>query len=406
MTSTLSAAQARRIMLAAQGFADPPPAAAPTRAHLKRVVDRVALIQMDSVSVAVRSHYMPLFSRLGPYDVDLLHRAAWEPTPRAPRLLTEYWAHEAALIPVEDWPLFGWRMASRREHRYHRFAFDTADGRRLSRDILAAVADLGPSTSRALETTLGRSSPSRRGTWWDRSDVKNVCEALFAVGELAALRRSGFLRHYGLPADILGSTVAERQVPQDEAIPALLRKAIRALGVATEMDLGDYYRLPIAQTRAVLADLVNTAAVERVTVDGWDRPAYLDPTARHPRRVTRSALLSPFDSMTFFRPRLQRTFGMHYRIEIYVPEPKRQYGYYVFPYLLDESMCARVDLRSDTATGTLQVLGAWAEVGVDRTHVADRLHTDLTRMAQWLGCDRLDIGDRGDLADPLRRVGR
>ncbi|MBJ7290093.1 crosslink repair DNA glycosylase YcaQ family protein [Williamsia sp.] len=399
----LTIERARRIVLAAQGFTDPLPSGPVTRRHLQRVLSRTRFLQMDSVSIAVRAHYMPLFSRLGPYDRDLLDRAAGESTARAPRLLAEYWAHEAALIPVQDWPLFGWRMADYRFGRYGSAVDEPAERSALRVEIATAIADLGPSTGGELEEYLGRRREGpRRGTWWDRSEVKHVCEVMLAAGELSAIRRGGFNRHYDLAANIVGPEIAATVIDRDVAIRTLVGKAIGALGVATETDLRDYYRLPVADTRSAVADLVDSGDLVPVEVDGWDRPAFLDPGARVPRRVERSALLAPFDPLVFFRPRLQRLFDTHYRIEIYVPEHKRVHGYYVFPYLLDETISARVDLKAERADGVLAVLGAFAEDGVDRGHVARSLAADLVSMATWLGLDGVRVGTRGDLAPGLR----
>ncbi|GAA1902408.1 winged helix-turn-helix domain-containing protein [Williamsia serinedens] len=398
----IGSAVARRIALGAQGFADRQPTGDVTRRHLRRVVDRLGVIQMDSVNVAVRAHYMPLFSRLGPYTTSVLDDAAWRSTAWQPRLLTEYWAHEAALIDVDDWPLFGWRMADYRFGRYSRATSESPSQTRLRAEILAAVTDLGPSTGGMLEDALGRRREGpRRGTWWDRSEVKHTCEVMLAAGELAAVRDSTFARHYDLAERVVGEERVGRQIPRDEAVDALMRRAAGALGVAAELDLRDYYRLPVVDARESLARLVEAGDLVPVTVRGWDATAYLDPTARVPRRVTASALLAPFDPLVFFRPRLARLFGMDYRIEIYVPEPKRVYGYYVFPYLWDETVGARVDLKHDRAEGLLRVQSAHAEDDVDRGALAASLADDLQTMAGWLGAEDVVVSDRGDLAAEL-----
>jgi uncharacterized protein YcaQ len=402
---TMALAAARRIALAAQGFADNPPTAHVTRRHLRRVVDRLGVIQMDSVNVAVRAHYMPVFSRLGPYDTAVLDEAAWRSTERRPRMLTEYWAHEAALIDVDDWPLFGWRMADYRLGRYTRATSESPSQTRLRAEVRAAITDLGPSTGGMLEEALGRRRETpRRGSWWDRSEVKHVCEVMLAAGELTAVRDETFARHYDLAERIVGEERVARRIPRDDAVDALMRRAAAALGVATELDLRDYFRLPVADARASLGRLVEAGDLVPVAVRGWDSVAYLDPGARTPRKVTASALLAPFDPLVFFRPRLARLFGMDYRIEIYVPEPKRRYGYYVFPYLWDETVAARVDLKHDRAAGVLRVQSAHAEDDVDRVALAASLAADLRSMAGWLGADDVVVADRGDLARDLRRV--
>lgn len=401
----LSVAQARRIALAAQGFTDPRPAS-PTRRHLQRVLGRIQLIQMDSVSVAVRAHYMPLYSRLGAYDRSLLDKAAWMPTSTSPRMLVEYWAHEAALIPVADWSLFGWRREDYADGRWWKASVieETHPGLRAA--IHSAIAELGPSTSGVLEKHLGHVPAAERGTWWDRSAVKRMCEAMFASGELAATRDTGFARHYCEPADVIDAPTLTEKISRPEAMVELMRRSVRALGIGIEADLRDYYRLPVADARAALAELVASGEVEQVTVAGWKQPAYLDPSARMPRRVEGDTLLSPFDSLIFFRPRVQRLFDFDYRIEIYVPEHKRVHGYYVFPFLMDGELVARVDLKADRAAGVLRVQSAHAEanVGADADEVPVRLAASLHDFAGWLDLDDVLVADRGDLAPALRRA--
>ncbi|OZG26715.1 hypothetical protein BH683_022655 [Williamsia sp. 1138] len=396
----LSASQARRLALAAQGFADRQPAAAVNRRHLQRMLSRTRLIQMDSVSVAVRAHYMPMFSRLGPYDRTVLEQAAWEPTARRPALLAEYWAHEAALIPIEHWPLFRWRMQDYAHGRY-REAIGDKRAADLRTRIREAVSEVGPSTSGMLEDHLGHEKRPKKGAWWDRSQVKYLCEVMFAAGELSATRRSGFTRYYDLAENVVGE-YANLEIPREEAVRSLVAGSVVALGVGTEADIRDYYRLKPGPAREALADLVAAGEVRQVRVEGWDKPAYLDPGAKVPRAINRSTLLSPFDPLVFFRPRTERLFDFHYRIEIYVPEAKRVHGYYVLPYLMGDRLVARVDLKTDRSGNRLLVLGAFAEAGADAPFVADSLATDLSAMASWLGVEQIVVGDRGDLAQALR----
>nr|WP_207839254.1 crosslink repair DNA glycosylase YcaQ family protein [Williamsia soli] len=396
----LSASQARRLALAAQGFADRQPTAAVNRRHLQRMLSRTRLIQMDSVSVAVRAHYMPMFSRLGPYDRTVLEQAAWEPTARRPALLAEYWAHEAALIPIEHWPLFRWRMQDYAHGRYREAVGDKKAAEVRTR-ILDAVSEVGPCTSGMLEDHLGHEKRPKKGAWWDRSQVKYLCEVMFAAGELSATRRSGFTRYYDLAENVVGE-YANVEIPRDEAVRSLVAGSVVALGVGTEADIRDYYRLKPAPARAALADLVAAGEVQQVRVEGWEKPGYLDPGARVPRAISRSTLLSPFDPLVFFRPRTERVFDFHYRIEIYVPEAKRVHGYYVLPYLLGDQLVARVDLKTDRPGNRLLVLGAFAEAGADVPLVAESLATDLLTMANWLGVEQIVVGDRGDLAPQLR----
>ncbi len=360
------------------------------------------MLQLDSVSVAVRAHYAPVFSRLGPYDRDVLDRAAWGPRPS--RLLAEYWAHEAALMSVDDWPLLRWRM---RQYRHGRWRTHVVkENPRLAEDVGAAVAELGPSTAGQIEAYLERGSPRRKGAWWNRTDTKWVAEALFAAGVLTTATRVGFARHYDLVERVLPASVLAREVDDDDAVRELALRAATALGVATEADIRDYFRLAAAQVKPALARLVADGEIERVEVDGWPAPAYLHAGRAVPRRDGGTALLCPFDPLIFFRPRVERLFGFHYRIEIYTPAAQRRYGYYVWPFLLDGNLVARVDLKADRAAGTLRVVGAFAEPDVPRATVAAALNTQLESMAGWLGLGRIDVSDRGDLAGELAAAPR
>ncbi|WP_024441231.1 winged helix-turn-helix domain-containing protein [Mycobacterium sp. UM_WGJ] len=398
----LTAAQARRIAVAAQGFTDPKPTATVTRAHLKRLISRIQVLQLDSVSVAVRAHYAPVFSRLGPYDRTVLDRAAWSHSARSPRLLVEYWAHEAALMAVEDWPLLRWRM---RQWPHGRWGSAIVRANpQLVTDVTAAVGELGPATAGQIEEHLAAASGrAGKGPWWNRSDTKWVAEALFAAGVLTTATRVGFARHYDLVENVLPPQVLAVQVDDDEAIRELVRRAAGALGIATEADLRDYFRLSATQVKPAIAALVAAGELEPVAVDGWDTAAYLRAGQAIPRTDRGTALLCPFDPLIFFRPRVQRLFGFHYRIEIYTPAPKRQYGYYVWPLLLDGELVGRVDLKADRQQGVLHVIGAFAEAGQPRERVAEALATELWSMASWLGLSQVSVGDRGDLVAELRR---
>lgn len=363
------------------------------------MLERTRLIQMDSVSVAVRAHYMPIFSRLGAYERSLLEQAAWKPTARRPTLLVEYWAHEAALIPIEHWPLFRWRMEDFRHGRYREAVGDNRAAA-MRTQIREALSDIGPSTSGMLEDHLGHEKRPKQGAWWDRSQVKYLCEVMFAAGELSAMRRSGFSRYYDLTDNVVGAH-ATIEVPRDDAIRQLVAGSVGALGVGTETDIRDYYRLKPKPARNAIADLVATGEIVKVQVEGWDKPGYLDPAARMPRTINRSTLLSPFDPLVFFRPRAERIFDFHYRIEIYVPEAKRVHGYYVLPYLMGDRLVARVDLKTDRLGDRLLVLGAFREVDADPRIVAEALAADLFEMAYWLGVDHVEVRQRGDLAPGL-----
>ncbi len=397
---SLTVAQARRIAVAAQGFHDTRPAGAVTRAHLKRLISRIQVLQLDSVSVAVRAHYAPIFSRLGPYDRDVLDRAAWSHSAKAPRLLVEYWAHEAALMAVEDWPLLRWRM---RQYRHGRWGTEiVAKNPQLVDDVVAAVTELGPATAGPIEAYLESEPRGRKGPWWDRSDTKWVAEALFASGVLTTATRVGFARHYDLTERVLPPQVLAREVDDAQAVRELTLRAAGALGLATEADIRDYFRLAAAQVKPALAQLVSDGELEQVQVEGWAAPAYLRAGQTVPRADRGTALLCPFDPLIFFRPRVERLWGFHYRIEIYTPAPKRQFGYYVWPFLLDGQLVGRVDLKADRAADVLQVVGAFIEDGQDRVRVARGLAAELSSMAQWLGLSGVTVGRRGDLVPALR----
>ncbi|MCW2590085.1 MAG: hypothetical protein JWQ86_2512 [Mycobacterium sp.] len=398
----LSADAARRVAVAAQGFAEPKPTGPVTRAHLRRLLSRLQVLQLDSVSVAVRAHYAPIFSRLGPYDRDVLDRAAWSHSAKAPRLMVEYWAHEAALMSVDDWPLLRWRM---REYEHGRWGTEIVKKNgRLAEDIVAAVTELGPSTAGQIEAHLEVEQRGRKGPWWDRSDTKWVAEALWSSGVLTTSTRVGFARHYDLSERVLPPEVFARDVDDSEAVRELVLRAAGALGVATEPDLRDYFRLNPKLSKPAVAALVASGELEEVDVDGWAAPAYLPAGQTVPRRDRGTALLCPFDPLIFFRPRVERMFGFHYRIEIYVPQPKRQFGYYVWPFLLDGRLVGRVDLKAERASGALNVVGAFTEPGQDAGYVASALAGELRSMTSWLDLDDVTVGQRGDLVGALRKA--
>ncbi|SDG32749.1 hypothetical protein SAMN05216553_107151 [Lentzea fradiae] len=394
----MSADVARRIALGAQGFTDPRPALA-TRRHLQRVLSRVQLLQIDSVNVAVRAHYMPLFSRLGSYAPALLDEAAWTHSARKPRMLVETWAHEASLVPVADWALFHSGAKKRGWWQNYQTIVDRSP--QLVDDVLAAVKELGPIGAGALEKALMGDSGRAKGPWWDWSEVKRICEVLFGVGVLTTGTRRSFERLYDLTERVIPADVLARKPTPEEGARELVRRAAVALGVATEPDLRDYYRLAPRLSQGAVAELVEEGVLEPVAVDGWRGTAYRHHTATAPRRVTGRALLCPFDPLIWERARTERIFGFRYRIEIYVPEPRRVHGYYVFPFLLDGQLVGRVDLKADRAAGVLRVQSAWAEDGVDRPRVAVELAGELRHMADWLGLEDVLVVQKGDLAAEL-----
>lgn len=398
----LSLAAARRIALAAQGFGGPRPAGAPSVNQITALVKRLGVLQLDSVNVFSRSHYMPVFSRLGPYDRSRLDRISGHGPGAIDRRLVEYWAHEASLIPVELHPLFRWRMADVDRQAWGSIARIAHDEPELVAETLELVAQRGP--VRARDTGAVRPPPTV-GRMWNWHEGKVALEHLFFTGQIAAASRVNFERLYDTVDRVLPAEIRDRPTPtESDAQRQLVRIAAQALGVATEPDLGDYFRLPRAASNARVAELASSDELVPVSVEGWTAPAYLWPAARKPRRVRARALLSPFDSLIWFRQRTERLFNFRYRIEIYTPAAKRVHGYYVLPFLLGETLVARVDLKSDRQRGALLVQGAFAEVGVDRGHVATELAAELSLVAGWLGLQKVVIGRRGDLAAELSAI--
>jgi uncharacterized protein YcaQ len=394
---------ARRIALAAQGFTDPRPTGPVTQRHLLRVLDRIGVLQLDSVSVLARAHYLPVFSRLGAYSRELLDAAAWAHPVRRPRPLVEYWAHEASLVPVQDWPLL--RSGAKKPGWWQRYAALAHRAPELVSAVLDAVKLHGPVGAAALERELGGSPRPASGSWWNRTDMKRICEWLFGIGELTTGTRRGFERLYDLPERVLPPEVLGRRVGPEEAARELIARAGAALGVATEPDLRDYYRLRPERSKQAVTELVEVGVLKPVRVDGWRAPAYVHRAARTPRRIVGASLLCPFDPLIWDRARTQRLFGFHYRIEIYVPEHRRSHGYYVLPFLLDGQLVARVDLKADRSAGVLRVPSAFAEPGIgNRSRVVLELVRALGELAGWLELEGLAPGERGDLVADLAAV--
>ncbi|GAB3602352.1 winged helix-turn-helix domain-containing protein [Microbacterium aureliae] len=400
-TPTLSAAEARRTALAAQGFARPRPAVAGTR-QLNGALARMATLQIDSVNVFARSHYLPLFSRLGAYDTALLDRLLF--TRRPPYV--EYWAHVAAFIPAADWPLFRFRMADNRA-RYGTAPdgwFQTHSA--TVEAVTAELAERGPLRPSEFEQAAPRAG---RGPWWDWDDVKNALEYLWLFGEVAIDGRRGFERRYALAQDVIPAAALARSIPREDAIRELVARASRAYGVATESDLADYWRLKDrGAVRAALRDLVDAGELLPVAVQGWARAgrplrAYLHRDAVIPRRLDAQAILTPFDPVVWFRDRAERLFDFEYRIEIYTPAAQRRFGYYSLPVLIGDDLVGRVDLKADRAAGTLLVQSAWWEHGRPADASA-RLADELRLAAAWQGLERISVGRRGNAADDLADV--
>ena len=386
MSADLSLAEARRVTLAAQGFADPAPHRTVDRRHLKRVFARVGLIQIDSVNVLVRSHYLPPFSRLGPYGAELLERAAYG----GDRFLFEYWGHEASLLPLALQPLLRWRMARARTGigTWRHVARVIAEEPELLARLRAEIAARGPLAASAFEGARGK------GSWWGWSEVKSALEALFWCGEITTAQRKGFERVYDLTERVLPPAIVEAPTPSDaDAQRELVRISARALGIAAERDLRDYFRLDLADARARVAELVETGELESVTVEGLRGPRYLARGARIPRRVEARALLSPFDSLIWERTRTRELFGFDFRLEIYTPQHKRIHGYYVLPFLLGDRLVARVDLKHDRQGDVLRALATHLEPGVRKRDVMPALREQLDAMAGWLGAR--EVGGAG-----------
>ncbi|PPH54052.1 winged helix-turn-helix domain-containing protein [Rathayibacter sp. AY1E2] len=394
MTEQLSPALARRIALAAQGFGP-----RPSRVDARRVraaVDRIRPLQLDSVNVFERSHYLPLLARLGPYDRSLLDAAAFSPD--GPYV--EYWAHEAALVRREDLPLYRWRMEHYRRVRLPEHEGWAHENRATLDWLRAALAD-GPLRASEIE----HEANVRTGPWWGWSDIKRGLEVLFRWGEVVTAGRTRFERSYGLAERLLPSAVLDADVPLPDAVRELVRRAARAHGIGTLGDLADYHRLLQSPTRVAIDELVEAGELERVEVRGWERggrpvPLWQHVDARRPRTLRADALLSPFDPVVWHRPRAELFFGFHYRIEIYTPAEQRVHGYYVLPVLLDDVIAARVDLKSERKRRVLLVQAAWLEPGAP-ADTPERLAALLVEAAAWQGLDAVEVVGRGDLAAAL-----
>jgi hypothetical protein len=387
----ISAAQARRIALGAQGFADKRPSGRVDRRHLRKVLDRMGLIQIDSVNVLVRSQELPLFARLGPHPRSLIHDAT------AAGELFEYWVHEASHVPTDHHHLYRWSMESPRMWRSLERLRRERPG--FLDEVERYVTDQGPIAAGELSQRQGP-----KGSWWDWDDGKVALEVLFHQGRVSARRRpNDFARLYDITERVIPAEILARPtLPERDARKELLLLAARSHGVGTVADLADYHRHK--HCKPLVAELVEEGRLIEVDVEGWKQPAYMHPDAKLPRRITACALLSPFDPVVWNRGRTERLFGFHYRIEIYVPKPKRQYGYYVLPILLGDQLVGRIDLKTDRATRTLLVQSAWREPGVPEIEVAEPIVAELISMAGWLGLERIEVARRGDLSDALRQV--
>ena len=396
----LPAGLARRIALAAQGFADPRPTGPVGTRQLKRLTERLAVLQIDSVNVLSRAHYLPAFSRLGPYPRELLDGLC-----ERRRALFEYWAHEASFLPVRLHPHLRWRMHAAEEHAWGSMVRIQRERPHYVAEVLERVRTDGPLKA----SDLAEPRPDRPGSMWNWHAGKVALEWLFYSGALTARgRTTSFERVYDLTERVLPPEIVQAPTPDEpDAVRELVRTAARALGVATERDLRDYFRLRPQQARTAIAELADASELLPVEVTGWRAQGWLDPEARRPRRVRARALVSPFDSLVWERPRVERIFGFRYRIEIYTPAAKRVHGYYVLPFLLGDQLVARVDLKADRQAGVLRVQAAHAEEGAERALVCAALADELRLLAGWLELDDVAVAERGDLAADLSRlVGR
>ena len=380
----LSIEAARRIALAAQGFGAPRPAQV-FRRHLNREIGRLSLHQIDSVNVLARAHYLPSFSRLGMYDRGLIDQAAWGA--RRDRRLFEYWAHEASLLPLELHPLLRWRMqqADKGEVGWRSMRAFARERRSEAQHVLDRIRAEGPLAASDFENGKGR------GGWWEWGEAKRALEWLFWAGHVTtATRRNSFERVYDLPERVIPRAILDLPTPSlADAHRALLDRAAQAMGVGTATDLRDYFRLSPEPSRRAIAELVEEEALLPVAVDGWRQPAFIHHSARRPRRIEGQALLAPFDPLIWERSRTERLFDFRYRIEIYTPAHKRVHGYYVLPFLMDERIVARVDLKSDRQRSRLLVRKVTLEPQAPND-TYDRLMPELRLMADWLGLESVD----------------
>jgi uncharacterized protein YcaQ len=397
--TTVSASEARRLALVAQGFGSSPRGRVTTE-HLTDAIARLGVLQLDSVNVFERSHYLPIFSRLGTYDTALLDQMLL--APHVPATHIEYWAHEAAFIPVESWPLWQWRMRESRERNEEPDSW-LAQHRKLANELLARLHSDGPATFSQLEGTRNE----RRGSWWDWSDVKRALEYLFEDGAITAIGRTNFQRIYAPVADVIPHHLLATSVDKPVARRTLVLDAVRALGIGVLSDIADYYRFKVAPTKVALDELVEAGAIERVSVDGWAHRgealnAYMISGATIPTRAPKvSTILTPFDPITWNRTRASRMFGFDYRIEIYTPAAKRVYGYYSLPILMDDALVGRIDLKADRKARTLIVKSAHWEPLRPRD-AAERLSDVVRRAASWRGLENIIVDDWGTAAAELR----
>ena len=379
---SLSIADARRIALAAQGFDTARPKTKATQRHVDALISRLGVIQIDSVNVLVRSQELPLFARLGNHDRNAIPKAT------EAQKLFEYWGHEAAHLPVDLHPLFRWKMNAARTGKVTHWGLTSfyEENKAFVKRTLKHVTTNGPTTSRELSTRT-----EKKGTWWDWDEAKVALEYLFLTGQLMSRGRGpDFARIYDTPERVLPQRVIDAPTPSEhDARKQLLVRSAIAQGVATASDLADYYRQKPAAVKPLIAELVEEGELRAVAVDGWTEKAFVHRDAKLPKQLHATALLSPFDSLVWCRPRNERLFNFHYRIEIYTPKEKRKFGYYVLPFMMNGQMVGRVDLKADRVNSKLLVHSVHTEKGVKRSNISDALDNELRAMASWLGLDKV-----------------
>ena len=397
----MSADVARRVALGAQGFADTAPSGAVTKRHMQRVMGRLKVLQLDSIPVVIRTQYMPFHSRLGPYDPALLDRVAYNDD-----AWFEAWAHEASLLPVESDPLFRWTRDRAREGKTWKNLREVSLREpNYVQSVLDEVRERGAVTGGELSDP--RPLPGDGSGWWHRSLGVMALDWLFRVGDLGVRRQGNFEKVFSPLESIIPADIQAIPTPQiADAQRELALQSVQAVGVGTANDIADHFRLPVREIRQSLDELVEAGRVVPATVKGWNKPAFADPEAKTPRAITGATILSPFDPVVWFRERAERIWNFHYRIEIYVPAAKRQYGYYVLPVLVDGQIVARLDVKTDRDAGVLRIQSAHAEVGAANIQTAARVAEAIEDLATLVGVDQVEIVDRGDLAPHLRKVGR
>ena len=377
----LSIADARALALAAQGFDTPRPASKATQRHVNSLISRLGVIQIDSVNVLVRSQELPLFSRLGNHDRNAIPKATES------QKIFEYWGHEAAHLPVEIHPLFRWKMEAARLGKARHWGLTSFydDNKAFVKRMLKHIETNGPTTARELSTRTEKRGADKK-TWWDWDESKTALEYLFLTGQLMSRGRgTDFARIYDTPEHVLPRQVLDAPTPTEhDARKQLLIRSAIAQGVATVGDLADYYRQKPAAVKPLIAELIEEGELRTVAVDGWAEKAFVHRSAKLPKQLHATALLSPFDSLVWCRPRIERLFDFHYRIEIYTPKEKRKFGYYVLPFMMNGQMVGRVDLKADRANSKLLVHSVHTEKGIKRATINDALNNELRALATWL----------------------